>query len=101
MVVHVTVVVLLLLLLLLVMITIVKSGLSAETWSSFPYPDDPLCDGQNCNKPESSCCTNPNMPFFLKTLNETITDNTELRVCSDQLLPDEDTPIDIIEIYVK
>ena len=47
----------------------------------FLYPDDPLWDGQNCNGPESTCCTIPNMPWFLKTLNETTTDNIELRVC--------------------
>ena len=41
------------------------------------------------------------MPFFLMILNETITDNIELRVCKDSLLPDEDRPLDIIEIYVK
>ena len=43
----------------------------------------------------------PNMPWFLKTLDETTTDNIELRVCSDQGLSDEDIPLDIIEIYVK
>ena len=72
-----------------------------SSWSSILYADDPLWDGQNCNGPESTCCTNPNMPWFLKTLNETITDNIELRVCSSRGLPDEDTPLDIIEIYVK
>ena len=72
-----------------------------STWSPILYADDPLWDGQNCNGPESTCCTNPNMPWFLKTLNETTTDNIELRVCNDQSLPDEDTPLDIIEIYVK
>ena len=41
------------------------------------------------------------MPWFLKTLNEITTDNIELRVCSNQGIPDEDTPLDIIEIYVK
>ena len=70
-------------------------------WSDILYPDDPLWDGQNCNGPESTCCTNPNMPWFLKILNETTTDNIELRVCSDQGSPNEDTPLDIIEIYVK
>ena len=63
--------------------------------------DDPLWDGQNCNGPESTCCTNPNIPWFLKTLDETTTDNIELRVCNNDGLPDEDTPLDIIEIYVK
>ena len=70
-------------------------------WSPILYADDPLWDGQNCNGPESTCCTNPNMPWFLKTLDETTTDNIELRVCTDQSLPDEDTPLDIIEMYVK
>ena len=78
-----------------------ESGLNAPPFSSILYTDDPLWDGQNCNGPESTCCTNPNMPWFLKTLNETTTDNIELRVCNNQGLPDEDTPLDIIEIYVK
>ena len=74
------------------------------TYSSPPYSfyaDDPLWDGQNCNGPESTCCTNLNMPWFLKTLNETTTDDIELRVCSNNRISDEDTPLDIIEIYVK
>ena len=66
-----------------------------EPWSTILYADDPLWDGQNCNGPESTCCTNPNIPWFLKTLNETTTDNIELRVCSDKGLPNEDTPLDI------
>ena len=41
---------------------------------------------------QSTCCTNPNMPWFLKPLNKTITDNIELRVCSNEGLLDEDTP---------
>ena len=62
---------------------------------------DPLWDGQNCNGTESTCCTNPNMPWFLKSLNETTTDDIELRVCGNEPLSNEDTPLDIIEIYVK
>ena len=77
-----------------------ESGIYSS-WSHILYPNDPLWDGQNCNGPESTCCTNPNMPWFLKTLNETTTDNIELRVCSTFGLPDEDTPLDIMEIYVK
>ena len=78
-----------------------ESGLNVGPFSYILYADDPLWDGQNCNGLESTCCTNPNMPWFLKTLNETTTDNIELRVCNNQGLPDEDTPLDIIEIYVK
>ena len=78
-----------------------ESGVHSA-FSSILYADDPLWDGQNCNEPESTCCTSPNIPWFLKTLDETTADNIEFRVCSDGGLPlDEDTPLDIIEIYVK
>ena len=78
-----------------------ESGLDNFSWSPIFYVDDPLWDGQNCNGPESPCCTNPNMPWFHKTLNETTTDNIELRLCSNEGIFNEDTPLDIIEIYVK
>ena len=76
-----------------------ESG-SYSSYSPILYPDDPLWDGQNCNGPESTCCTNPNMPWFLKTLNETISDDIALRVCSNNWISNEDTPLDIIEIYM-
>ena len=79
-----------------------ESGLSVPNLHSYRlFAEDPLWDGQNCNGLESTCCTNPNMPWFLKTLNETTTDNIELRVCSYQGLPYEDVPLDIIELYIK
>ena len=77
-----------------------ESG-SHSSYSDILYANDPLWDGQNCNGPESTCCTNPNMPWFLKSLNETTTDDIELRVCSNNKISDEDTPVDIIEVYVK
>ena len=70
-----------------------KSGVNDMTHPYIFYPDDPLW---NCNGPESTCCTNPNMPWFIKTLNEI---PTELRVCSERL-PYEDTPLDIIEFQL-
>ena len=78
-----------------------ESGLNDEPWSYVLYADHPLWDGQNCNGPVSTCCTSPNMPWFLKTLNETTADDIELRVCSDAGLSNEGTPLDVIEIYVK
>ena len=78
-----------------------ESGLPSPPKSEVLFADDPLWDGQNCNGHESTCCTNLNMPWFLKTLNESTTDDIELRVCSDQGQPNEDTPLYIIELYVK
>ena len=78
-----------------------ESGVNVAPESSILYADDPLWDGQNCNGPESPCCTYPNIPWFLKTINEATADDIELRVCSNEGVHNEDIPLDIIEIYIK
>ena len=65
------------------------------------YPNDPLWDGQQCNYLETPCCTSPQMPFFVKSLNQSITNDIEFRMCSSEGYPDEATPIDIVELYVR
>ena len=64
------------------------------------YPDDPLWDGAGCGG-SSTCCTFNNPPWFCKQLPQPTTDNIELRLCSDQHRSNEDTPIEIIELYVQ
>ena len=64
------------------------------------YTNDTLWDGQQCVGPEAPCCTHPDMPWFIKTLNETTSEDIELRVCSDQHITNEDTPIEVIELLV-
>ena len=74
-------------------------------YDNFFSSNDTLWDGQQCNGTESSCCTTPNMPWFIKTLNETVSDDIQLRVCGG----DNDvshgvrfsTPLDLIELYIK
>ena len=62
-----------------------ESGLPAgQAWQHVLYPSDPSWDGQQCNGNERPCCTNPKMPWFIKTLSETTTDNIELRMCANQ-----------------
>ena len=61
--------------------------------------NDPLWDGQQCG--ESLCCTHPSMPWFIKTLNETTTENIELRLCKGFFYYIADTPLDLIEILVQ
>ena len=66
------------------------------------YSSDPLCDGQQCNGNEGPCCTNPKMPWFIKDINETTTEDIELRTCgSENPSNDEDTPLEIIELYIR
>ena len=78
-----------------------ESGLPAgQSWQSVLYPNDPLWDGQQCDG-NGPCCTNPKMPWFIKALNETTTENIELRMCGSENPSDEDTPLDIIELYIR
>ncbi|XP_064388427.1 uncharacterized protein LOC135336519 [Halichondria panicea] len=64
------------------------------------YSDDPLWDGQGCGG-NSTCCEFNNPPWFCKQLPQPTTDDIEMRICADQALLDEDTPIEIIEMYVR
>ena len=69
--------------------------------SGILYVEDILWDGQQCNGIESTCCTIPNMPWFVKTLNEEANDDIELRDCGSEPTTSEETPLDVIEIYIK
>ena len=65
------------------------------------YSNDPLWDGQQCPGEEAPCCTHPNLPWFNKTLSETTTEDIELRVCGDYGITNEDTPLEVIELFVR
>ena len=65
------------------------------------YPDDPLWDGMQCSTLESPCCNSTIMPWFVKSISQSTDDDIELRVCSSEGYPDEATPIDIIELYIR
>ena len=77
-----------------------ESGYSGSQFGNL-LVEDILWDGQLCSEIESPCCTTPNMPWFLKTLNEETNDDIELRVCANSFPTSEETPLDIIEIYIK
>ena len=64
------------------------------------FPDDPLWDGKQCPGAEAPCCTHPNMPWFIKTLGETTTEDIQLRLCINELLTNEETLLQLIELYV-
>ena len=65
------------------------------------YPDgDPLWDGQGCG-PTSSCCTFNSPSWFNVQLSSPTTDDIEVRICGNQAIADEDTPIQLIELYVR
>ena len=63
--------------------------------------NDPLWDGQGYEGEEEPCCTNPNMPWFMTTLNETTSEDMELRMCGSEHSGDEDTPLEVIALYIR
>uniref|UniRef100_A0A1X7SGW7 Fibrinogen C-terminal domain-containing protein n=1 Tax=Amphimedon queenslandica TaxID=400682 RepID=A0A1X7SGW7_AMPQE len=70
--------------------------------SQVVYTGDPLWDGKNCPSLEAPCCTGTGLPWFFRDYgNATITDYIELRVCGDKNWDNEDTPVQLYEIYVK
>ena len=63
--------------------------------------DDPLWDGQGCGG-NSTCCSFNNPPFFCKQLPQPTTDDIELRMCTAYLASSNaQTPLEIVEIYIK
>ena len=77
-----------------------ESGYSFGACNNTIYTNDVLWDGQQCTGVEAPCCTHPNMPWFFKTLNETTTDDIELRACQSNQGCEGSVPIFLIELYV-
>lgn len=64
---------------------------------------NPLWDGQGCTG-DSTCCEFNNPPWFCQQLPEPTTEDIEIRsltTASRSLLEFEDTPVQLIEIYVQ
>ena len=84
-----------------------ESGRGVGESSYILYSNDPLWDGEDCPGHETTCCTSPKMPWFVKTLNETVNDDIELNVCGSGCTYNcywfsvYGTAIDLIELYIK
>ena len=77
-----------------------ESGLTQYPGTNGPLfsNGDPLWDGEGCG-PTSSCCTFNSPPWFNVTLSSPTSDYIEVRICCGSQF--EDTPIQLIELYVK
>ena len=78
-----------------------ESGLLRPPYSAVVYSDDVLWDGQRCDANEAPCCDRPLLPWFCKELPEPTSDDPEVRICTDELLSNEDVPVEKIELYVQ
>ena len=73
-----------------------ESGVNSGSPRGF-HPDDPLWDGDSCAV-SSTCCPFNNPPYFTKQLPNTTTDDLEVRLCWWDR--EDETPIELIELYV-
>ena len=81
-----------------------ESGRSVGEGGNILYANDPLWDGQDCPGLEATCCTSSKMPWFVKTLDETVSEDIELSTCGYNyyyLTYAKGTPLDLIELYIK
>ena len=62
--------------------------------------EDPLWDGDGCG-PGNNCCNQPGMPWFYRTLPQEVDDGIEVRICGNQDISDEETYVELLEIYVQ
>ena len=63
------------------------------------YTDDKLWDGEQC---EGTCCSGSRCPpWFSVSLANPTTESIEVRICGDQPTADEDTPVELLEIFVQ
>ena len=65
------------------------------------FPNDPLWDGQQCDN-EGTCCTGTNTPLWFNVdLGSPTSDDIEVRICHNQGSSDEDSPVELFELYVQ
>ena len=66
--------------------------------------NNPLWDGDGCTG-SSTCCEFNNPPWFCKQLPEPTTEDMEIRIIGNVhgmgILEEEDTPVQLIEIYIQ
>ena len=74
---------------------------SAASYGAAPgefYAEDPLWDGKQCTDLEGPCCERPNLPWFKKELNVSISEDIDLRLCVHD--NNDRTLLQLIELYV-
>ena len=76
-----------------------ESGNPNDDWESHLYSNDKLWDGQQC---EGTCCKNNKFPpWFSVQLPVPTNDAIEVRICGDESTSNEDTPVELVEIFVQ
>ena len=65
----------------------------------------PLWEGEGCTDgvaTDAPCCENPNLPWFCREFDQPIvTEDIEVRVCTDQNRGNEDVEFDVLKLYIQ
>ena len=78
-----------------------ESAYTGDCFTLDVLTDDLLWDGQQCNN-EGMCCTGANTPpWFSMRLSGTTSDDIEVRICHNQRTSNEDTPVQLLELYIQ
>ena len=78
-----------------------ESGNPNRSWQSQIYSNDKLWDGEQCSH-EGTCCTGTNTPpWFSVNLGSPTSDDIEVRIMGTESTTNEDTPIELVEIYIQ
>ena len=64
------------------------------------YSYDPLWDGQGCGS-TSTCCEFNNPPWFCTQLPQSTTNDIELRLCENGPPNHDESPFEIVELYIS
>ena len=79
-----------------------ESGNSGTTFEGRQvYSSDVLWDGQQCGGYESPCCTSPNLPWFCKTFPAPISEDLEVRICTDEGFDNENMAVESFGLYIQ
>ena len=62
---------------------------------------DVLWDKQQCGGNETTCCNPPDLPWFCKTFPNPISEDLEIRICTDEALDNENVAIESLELYIQ
>ena len=70
-------------------------------WQETLFTNHTLWDGVAGCVNSATCCHSSAGPWFQTTLAAPTVSDIEVRICSDQHTDNEDTPLELVEIYVK
>ena len=77
-----------------------ESGSASNTMEGVFYDSDVLWDGKKCGYSEGICCSPPTLPWFCKTFPTPISEDLEVRICTDETQENENVALELFELYI-